>query len=155
MHLGARANITYRLDVVGRKAEFITLKHDEAVLDAKFQRRRDVIGICVVVCILYKLEQEVRFFVVQVARKSLKRALEFAAEPDDSGGGRRVGVGVVVAVLFPNDADESCGVVTLDGTNRHDGGELQANMDNTATTTTTTRDAFTCYACVESCPSSA
>ena len=31
--LGALANIAYSLDIVGSKAAFITLKHDEAVLD--------------------------------------------------------------------------------------------------------------------------
>ena len=97
-----------------------------------FQRRSDVICIGVV-CVLYKLEQEVRFFVVQVARKSLKSALEFAAEPTDSGERRRV---VVVAVLLTNDGDESRGGVTLGGT-RHDGSELGISNIPSATITRT------------------
>lgn len=69
--LCTRANIAYCRDIVGRKAEFITLKHDEVFLNLKIQRRRDVICIFVVVGVLYKLKQKVRFFVVQVARKSV------------------------------------------------------------------------------------
>jgi hypothetical protein len=54
--LSARADIAYSLDIVGRKAEFVAFKHDEAVFDPKIQRRNDVISVCVVVRILYKLE---------------------------------------------------------------------------------------------------
>ena len=54
--LGTRANIAYGLDIFGRKAEFITLKHDKAVLDPEVQRRDDVICISIVIRILYKLE---------------------------------------------------------------------------------------------------
>ena len=101
-----------------------------------FQQRSDVICIGVVACVLYKLEQEVRFFVVLVARKSLKSALEFAAEPTDSGERRRVGV--VVAVLLTNDGDESRGGVTL-GRIRHAGNELgMSNIPGATTTTTVT-----------------
>ena len=53
---GARADIAYSLHVVGRKAEFITLKYDEVLLNLEIQRRDDVIPVFVVVCVLYKLE---------------------------------------------------------------------------------------------------
>ena len=70
--LGACANVAYSLDIVCRKAEFITLKHDEALCNPEVQRRDDVVCITVVICVLYKLKQKVGFFVVQVARESIE-----------------------------------------------------------------------------------
>lgn len=71
--LSARADIAYSPDIGSRKAEFVAFKHDETILDPKIQRRDDVICVCVVVCILYKLEQEVGLFVVQIAGQSVGR----------------------------------------------------------------------------------
>lgn len=53
---GARANVAYRPDILGRETELVTLKNDEAVLDSKAQCGGDAIFILVVICILYELE---------------------------------------------------------------------------------------------------
>jgi hypothetical protein len=53
---GARTDVTYGPDVVTRKATFIALEYDEAVLDAKAQAGDDLISVRVVICVLNKLE---------------------------------------------------------------------------------------------------
>ena len=53
---GARTDITYSPDVVIRKATLVAVKYDEAICDAKAQRRDDVVSVRIVICVLNKLE---------------------------------------------------------------------------------------------------